>query len=85
MARYEPQLPNFDFEDEDTFRRYLAEEFRNIAAALLEVDGVLLPELHVEPSKPRNGMIVLADGSDWNPGSGAGFYGYSASAWVLLG
>lgn len=33
---------------------------------------------------PANGMIAYADGTSWNPGSGAGFYGYEAGAWVKL-
>jgi hypothetical protein len=41
--------------------------------------------LHAEPERVREGMVVLADGTDWNPGSGAGFYGYYGSAWVKLG
>lgn len=36
------------------------------------------------PSSPANGMIAYADGTSWNPGSGAGFYGYQAGAWVKL-
>ena len=27
---------------------------------------------HVAPVKPREGMLVYADGVNWNPGSGAG-------------
>lgn len=64
---------------------YLAQELRKIAEALLSVEEILLVELNVEPDKPRDGMIVLADGTNWNPGSGAGFYGRSAGAWVFLG
>ena len=41
-------------------------------------------ELHVEPARLIEGMVVKADGTDWNPGAGAGFYGYSG-AWVKLG
>lgn len=63
---------------------YLRSEFERIAQAL-RVTTVLLDELHVAPSKPRTGMIVLADGGDWNPGSGAGFYGYRGGAWRFLG
>ncbi|MDX4957227.1 hypothetical protein [Delftia acidovorans] len=44
-----------------------------------------LQELHNEPAKLINGMVVLADGTDWNPGSGAGFYGYRGGAWRFLG
>lgn len=39
---------------------------------------------HTAPDKPRDGMIVLADGADWNPGSGAGYYGYYGGSWVYL-
>lgn len=40
---------------------------------------------HVEPTKRYAGMIVLADGTDWNPGSGEGVYRYNGSAWVFMG
>ena len=39
---------------------------------------------HVVPTKPREGMLVYADGTDWNPGSGAGYYVYYAGAWHPL-
>ena len=32
--------------------------------------------LHVAPVRPREGQIVAADGTDWNPGRGAGLYVY---------
>ena len=32
----------------------------------------------------KGGMIVQADGTDWDPGSGAGTYIRSDSAWVKL-
>jgi len=37
------------------------------------------------PINPDEGMIVRADGTSWNPGSGGGFYGYHGGAWVFLG
>jgi hypothetical protein len=42
--------------------------------------------LHAEPSKLVAGMVVIADGADWNPGFGAGLYRRNAanSAWVFL-
>ena len=39
---------------------------------------------HKAPDKPREGMIICADGSDWNPGAGAGFYGFSGGVWNSL-
>jgi hypothetical protein len=40
--------------------------------------------LAVEPAKPRDGMIVYADGTNWNPGSGEGAYERRAGAWAKL-
>lgn len=61
---------------------YLAQELRRITGAFLSVEELLLVNLHVEPSRPRDGMIKFADGSDWNPGSGRGFYGRANSVWI---
>lgn len=41
--------------------------------------------LYAPPAKIKEGMIVLADGTDWNPGLGAGFYGYYNGSWNKLG
>lgn len=61
---------------------YVYRELRRLEE---ELKLLQLPELSVEPKKPRVGMIVLADGTNWNPGAGAGFYGYYGGAWVKLG
>lgn len=37
-----------------------------------------------EPSKPREGMLVIADGVAWDPGAGKGAYEYKTGAWVKL-
>lgn len=39
---------------------------------------------YVAPAKPREGMVVLADGVSFNPGAGSGFYGYRGGAWRKL-
>lgn len=65
---------------------FLRLELRRLEeAANRPVSFVEMEELHAEPSRLRNGMVALADGTDWDPGSGAGFYGYYGSAWVKLG
>ena len=46
-------------------------------------DFAFLKELHSEPDRPREGMLVEADGSDWDPGYGAGLYRYDGSNWVF--
>lgn len=84
MARYEPDLLGGTTGD-PALADYLAQELRKIAEALLNVEDILLVELNVAPKKPRDGMIILVDGTNFNPGSGRGFYGRSNGAWVLLG
>lgn len=65
---------------------YLDRELRLIARAMADtVPQVVLATLNVAPSKPRDGMVVMADGTNWNPGSGAGIYGYRGGAWHFLG
>jgi len=82
MAKYEPGILG-DGADLPAIRLFLVDELRKIAAA--STDGVLLQELNVAPLRPRSGMVVLADGTNWDPGSGQGFYGYYGSSWVKLG
>lgn len=44
----------------------------------------LVPSTRV-PVRPREGEIRLADGTDWNPGSGKGIYVFLDSGFELLG
>lgn len=66
-------------------RGLVEQEFQRISREFAEKGSMLhLEVLHVAPEKPRDGMIVYADGANWNPGSGAGFYGREGGAWVKL-
>jgi hypothetical protein len=80
---YEPMRPPEETDPE--LARYLMDELRRIAENFQAVSELQLDELNVEPVRPRDGMIKLADGTNWNPGSGAGFYGRRGGAWQLLG
>lgn len=65
---------------------YLSRELQLISQAFsLAQDGMTLDMQYRAPVKPRDGLVVLADGTKWNPGSGAGFYGYRAGTWRFLG
>lgn len=66
-------------------KAWLADQLRRIAAELVTPQPrvVQLQVLGVEP-RARDGMIAYADGTQWNPGSGVGFYGYQNGAWVKL-
>jgi hypothetical protein len=83
MAFYKPNQVPFDAK---MLPQFLATELANIALASQNSNQYALLEMqYAEPKKKRDGMIVLADGVTWNPGSGAGYYGYRASAWRFLG
>lgn len=65
---------------------YVQNELAAIAAEFVKIaNGELLVKLSVAPTKKREGMVVLADGTHWNPGSGAGAYCYYGGAWHFLG
>ncbi len=62
------------------------EELKRVSEAMQSPNEILiLTPLAVAPKKPRDGVIAMADGTNWNPGSGAGFYGYRAGSWRFLG
>lgn len=62
------------------------EEFYRLASVMaMPQPFFLLATSYKAPEKPQDGMVLKADGAHWNPGSGAGFYGYSAGAWRFLG
>lgn len=63
---------------------YLQRELQRISNAFDGVTAINLEELNVAPERPRDGMIVLADGTNWNPGTGAGYYGYQNGVWTPL-
>lgn len=64
---------------------YLYRELMKISAQFaLIAQGQELEYRTAAPAKPRDGMRVLADGTNWNPGSGKGMYVYITNAWVKL-
>jgi hypothetical protein len=70
----------------DDLAFYVQTELQQLSIALqtMQTPQVILAELHSVPERPRDGMVVFADGTNWNPGSGRGVYAYSSSAWVKL-
>ncbi len=80
-SEYIPAVPPNELSPQA--RRFLDTELRAIADQINSTQ-FCLPPLAAAPAKPENGVIVYADGTNWNPGSGEGFYGYQAGAWVKL-
>lgn len=61
-------------------------EFEAVERAFADsADLLYLKKLYAAPSPLKDGLIAYADGTTWNPGSGAGIYYYNGSAWTLLG
>jgi hypothetical protein len=60
-------------------------ELTRIQDALSQLADGSLDVTTTAPAKPRDGMLRRANGTTWNPGSGAGVYCYYAAAWKFLG
>lgn len=66
---------------------FLGQELGFISKAMSEPKTFFMLEMsYAAPSKPKDGMVVLADGTSWNPSAGGqGFYGYYGGSWKKLG
>lgn len=83
MARYTPGIVPADALAQADFLRL---ELQKISQALeAPVEQMDLRTLYAAPNKYRDGTIVKADGTTWNPGAGAGAYCYYGAAWHFLG
>lgn len=83
MARY---IPGNVPQNPSEIPEFLRSELAKIAQAKDTADSSLsLDTLYAAPSKYREGTMVKADGTTWNPGSGAGVYCYYGAAWHFLG
>lgn len=85
MAKYEapataPAAPR-------EFQLWLLDELRHIADVMseIETDSVFLKQWNEEPERRYDGQVIYADGTNFNPGSGEGFYGYHNAIWHFLG
>jgi hypothetical protein len=67
--------------------RWAYEEFTRISQTLEELGAGQIDSVDVVPLKPRNGMVRHTPATNWNPGSGAGYYGYNegTTSWKFLG
>lgn len=67
------------------YPRFLREELERISATFALLAAGHLDKQYAAPAKPRDGNIRYADGTTWNPGSGAGVYYFNGTIWKLLG
>lgn len=63
--------------------RYLFRELVRVAQAINTLPANA-PTLNVEPERPAEGDFIIADGTDFDPGSGNGLYIRLNGAWVFI-
>lgn len=61
---------------------YVDEQLAALVGAIEGLDRERLPILNAEPPKPRDGDLVYADGSNWDPGDGEGPYARVGGVWA---
>jgi hypothetical protein len=81
VVRYEPgPLP----EKEEDLGIYVVTELKRLGNIIFNQSVMRLEETNTAPTKPRDGDIRYADGSNWNPGAGVGIYWFDGSSWNKL-
>jgi hypothetical protein len=82
--RYQPTAPPSG-DDLTELVTWVLREFETLSIVLNNAAAGEADICYAPPDKPRTGMIRYADGAQWNPGSGAGFYGFRNGTWGFLG
>ena len=72
------------FADNEEAWNFMLEEFESIAVSLQEFEIISLTTNFKAPTKPREGDIIFADGTQWDPGNGKGVYVYYNGIWNKL-
>lgn len=67
----------------EDLRRWATQELQRVAGAFTTAQTPTIPTLTAPPAKPITGQLALADGTDWNPGSGRGLY-YFDGTWKFI-
>lgn len=77
---YRPEYPS------EITTEWLNRELQRISADLSFLRAGHYEVIYAEPTRPRQGDVRYADGTEWDPGSGEGLYLYkSDGAWHFLG
>lgn len=70
--------------DPERVPNFVQDFVRAVNERIEEIDRSFFVFSYREPDKLDEGMIRLADGTSWDPGSGKGLYQYLDGAWVKL-
>lgn len=86
MPDFRPrQGPEFADPDLRSVVKWVEGELQRLARSGTEAELVPFREHHVAIERPREGMLVRADGTDWDPGEGQGLYQRIGGVWEKLG
>jgi len=86
MSQAPKYTPNPVPDNPQDLPQYLLQEFQKIQGALEETPVNFIETTNVAPERIKQGDIVYADGSNFNPGSGEGIYFRNAAgSWIKLG
>ena len=72
------------FPGEQVTPQWLYDELQRISTALEQPTSLVFDILTAAPTKPQEGMFVVADGVSWNPGAGGGPYAFFGGVWNKL-
>ena len=63
----------------------VAQPVETLQATMPNPRMLILEESDAPPDNPQMPALVFADGVNWDPGSGPGFYYWNNSVWTPLG
>ena len=72
-------IPNPVPSDIDDLPRYIFEEFQKLQGALEENPTTFIEVKNATPGRKKQGDIVYADGTNFDPGGGEGIYFVNAA------
>ena len=79
MAQAPRYTPNPVPDNPEDLPKYLLEELTKLQGALQESPTTFIEVKNATPARKKQGDIVYADGSNFNPGSGEGIYFVNAA------
>ena len=79
-----PYVPGVPPASADDLLVWVMDQLEQISAEFQETVALELRPSFRPPDKPREGMIVYADGTRWNPGAGKGVYVFEGAIWTKL-
>ena len=83
-GQYVPEALSGNPPSVEVLSTYIQRELSRISQSINSAYAQHVEKVSVVPAKPREGNLRYADGTNWDPGSGAGFYSYHDGAWRYL-